>query len=76
MKDEKKKACSLVLVRDGRRLVGTAAQLAHISEAGGWNAFLTEVATTTLAQFADNYNAAARRPQLRPVGTGPKLAEK
>lgn len=62
MKSEK--PCGLVLVRNNRRVAGTAAQLAHISECGGWDAFLQRVAEKTLEGFAQTYNAAARRPRL------------
>jgi hypothetical protein len=59
MKD--KKTCSLVLTRNNTRLAGTAAQLAHISELGGWDAFLQSIAEDVVARYAQTYNAAASR---------------
>jgi hypothetical protein len=56
-----------VLVRNGNRVTGTAAQLAHISDCGGWDAFLQRVAETAIQNFAHAYNAALRRPALSVV---------
>lgn len=66
-RNEQKKTCSLVLVRNNKRLVGTAAQLAHISECGGWDVFLQSVAGRVIDSFAKSYNEAARTPRLRVV---------
>lgn len=68
MKNQEKKPCSLVLVRNNKRLTGTAAQLAHISECGGWDVFLQRVADQVINSFAQSYNEAARRPRLKAVG--------
>jgi len=68
MKNQEKKPCSLVLVRNNKRLTGTAAQLVHISECGGWDAFLQGVADQVIDNFAQSYNEAARRPRLQAVG--------
>lgn len=68
MKNEEKKPCSLVLVRNNKRLTGTAAQLVHISECGGWDAFLQGVADQVIGSFAQTYNKAAHRPRLQAVG--------
>jgi hypothetical protein len=67
MKDEK--SCSLILVRNDKRLTGTAAQLAHISDCGGWDAFLENVAYQVVGSFVKTYNEAARRPNLHVVGS-------
>lgn len=67
MKNNEKRPCSLVLVRNRKRLTGTAAQLAHISECGGWDAFLHGVAKDVIDRFAQSYNEAARRPQLETI---------
>ncbi len=64
---ENKKPCSLVLVKNNRRLTGTAAQLAHISECGGWDAFLHRVASQVLADFSQSYNESVRQPKLKVV---------
>lgn len=66
-RNEQKKTCSLVLVRNNKRLVGTAAQLAHISECGGWDVFLQSVAGRVIDSFTKSYNEAARTPRLRVV---------
>jgi hypothetical protein len=63
-----KKPCSLVVVRKNKRLTGTAAQLVHISECGGWDAFLEGIADRVIGSFAQAYNDAARRPRLQAVG--------
>jgi hypothetical protein len=68
MKNEVKNPCSLVLVRNNRRLAGTAAQLVHISECGGWDAFLQGVADQVIVNFAQSYNKTAQRPRLQAVG--------
>lgn len=68
MKNEEKKRSSLVLVRNNKRLSGTAAQLAQISESGGWDAFLEGIAGRVIGSFAQAYNEAARRPRLQAVG--------
>lgn len=62
------KPCSLVLIRNNRRLTGTAAQLTHISECGGWDSFLKGVAEQVLDNFAKSYNDAAHRSRLQAVG--------
>lgn len=63
------KSCSLRLVRNGRHLSGTSAQLAHISDSGGWDAFLEATAARAIAIFIDTYNARlAVSPVLRVVG--------
>lgn len=67
LNNAQKKTCSLVLVRNNKRLVGTAAQLAHISECGGWDVFLQSVAGRVIDSFAKSYNEAARTPRLRVV---------
>ncbi|RJG08720.1 hypothetical protein D3879_22850 [Pseudomonas cavernicola] len=54
--------------RNNKRLTGTAAQLVHISECGGWDAFLEKIADQVLCSFAQTYNDAARRPHLRVIG--------
>ena len=70
------KPCNLVVVQpDGRRLTGTAAQLAHISRAGGWDSFLQQVAEATLQNFAANYNRMAKVPSLVVVGSRPLHTE-
>lgn len=61
--------CSLVLIRNGRRVTGTAAQIAHISDRGGWDAFLQHVAETAIQNFAHAYNAAVQRPALTVVSS-------
>ncbi len=68
MKNEEKKPCSLVLIRNNKRITGTAAQLVHISECGGWDGFLQDVAHRVIDSFAQSYNEAARRPRLQAVG--------
>lgn len=68
MKDKESKRCSLVVTRNKKRLTGTAAQIAHISECGGWDAFLRVVADQIVGNFAQAYNEAARRPRLYVVG--------
>ncbi len=40
MQNAEKKTSSLVVFRNNKRLTGTAAQLAYISECSGWNALL------------------------------------
>lgn len=50
------KPCSLVVMGDNKQLFGTAAQLAHISRMGGWDAFLQHVAREVIDSFADSYN--------------------
>lgn len=76
MKNAEKKPCSLVLVRNNKRLTGTAAQLVHISECGGWDAFLEGIANQVIGSFAQAYNDAARRPRLQAVGgTAQKIGD-
>ncbi len=72
MKNEEKKPCSLVLVRNNKRLTGTAAVLVHLSERGGWDAHLQGVADQVIRSFAENYNLAASRPRLQAVGGATK----
>lgn len=67
MKNKVNKPCSLVLVRNNKRLAGTAAQLAHISECGGWDAFLKKFACESVEYFVQTYNNEARRPSLKAV---------
>lgn len=67
------KPCSLRLIRNGRHLSGTSAQLAHISDRGGWDAFLRETAAEAIATFIDTYNLKLanqppQRSNLRVVG--------
>lgn len=54
------KKCSLVVKRPNRDLKGTAAQLAHIANMGGWDAFLEHVAGVVMDNFAASYNNAVR----------------
>lgn len=67
------KPCSLRIVRGDRVLTGTSAQLAHISERGGWDAFLQ----ATAIEFVSFYNETARRghhstPTLKLITGGRK----
>lgn len=54
------KKCSLTVKRPERKLTGTAAQLAHIADMGGWDAFLEHVAGVVVDNFAASYNNAVR----------------
>lgn len=49
--NHKSKPCSLRITRGRRVLTGTSAQLAHISDRGGWDAFLQK----TLTEFIRFY---------------------
>jgi len=71
--DKSSKPCSLRLVRNGRPLSGTSAQLAHISDRGGWDAFLKDTAAEAITIFIETYNVRLttqppERPHLRVVG--------
>lgn len=69
------KRCSLTVKRPKGELKGTAAQLAHISNMGGWDAFLEHVAGVVMDNFAASYNNAVReshdampaRPESEPA---------
>lgn len=71
--DKAAKPCSLRLIRNGRHLSGTSAQLAHISDRGGWDAFLKDTAAEAIAIFIETYHVRLtthppERPHLRVVG--------
>lgn len=57
------KKSSLVVLTDTKPLYGTAAQLAHISRMGGWDAFLGEVAQQVITNFVASYNERALAQQ-------------
>lgn len=65
------KPCSLRVIRGDRVLKGTSAQLAHISERGGWDAFLQ----TTAIEFVKFYNesvVSGKKPDVQ-IGSPPDL---
>jgi hypothetical protein len=57
------KKSSLVVLTDAKPLYGTAAQLAHISRMGGWDAFLGQVAQQVITDFVASYNQRALAQQ-------------
>ncbi len=64
--------CSLRIVHNGRELTGTSAQLAHIHNCGGWDAFMRETAAEAISLFIDTYhlrleNQRVDKPDLRIV---------
>lgn len=65
------KKCSLRIYDGSKTLTGTAAQLRHISDRGGWDNFLTEFATEAVTDFAKEatkkYNEKASKPVLKVV---------
>lgn len=63
-----KKKCSLRVINSGKKpLFGTAAQLAYISQRGGWDNYHKELVTEIAEEVYDKIMAEMNKPKLRSV---------
>lgn len=65
------KKCSLTVFDGKKTLYGTAAQLKHISDSGGWDTFLEKFTAEIIDNFSklavSEYNKRQQRPKLRKI---------
>lgn len=66
-----KKKCSLKIFDGEKRLHGTAAQLKHISDKGGWDKFLEDYTENVVKSFskqlASDYTNSQQKTKLKRV---------